>query len=215
METPASQDLMESMVSRVLQVLRDQQAQEHLRETEETLDCQVSLVPLVGKEKQDDLEVVDSLVALVLKVKEVRVVSVVVQVSRVSLVTLVIMEIRDQKDSEDHLVVRVFLALLCQGHLQITIENMETWEFLVKVERLVHLESPVSLECLGVQVVRGVLVLLVNWGERALLVFLDWSVNLDLLDSLDPLENKGNPVQPVVLGHPEVSAAATALVTPW
>lgn len=161
-ETPASQDLMESMVSRVPQVLQDQQVQEHPRETEETLDCQVSLVPLVGKENQEDLEVLDSLVAQVLKVKEARLVSVVVQVSRDSLVTLVTMETKDQKDSEGLLVVRVFLALCCQDHLPIMIENMETWEFLVKMEPLVLLESPVSLECLDVQVLRDVLVLLVN-----------------------------------------------------
>lgn len=162
MENLASQDLMESMVSRVPQVLQDQQAQEHPRETEETLDYQDSLVPLVGKENQEALGVVDSLVALVLKVKEVSLVSVAVQDSRVSLVTLVTMESKDQKDSGDLLVVRVFLALRCQEHLQIMIENMETWEFLVIMEPLVQLVSPVSLGCLDVQVLRDVLVLLVN-----------------------------------------------------
>lgn len=106
-ETQASPDWMESMVSKVLQVLQGRPVQAQPRETEATLGSRASLDPPAGKETQDFPEAPDSPAALVSKENEVRLVSAEVLVSKVSLVTLAIMETKEPKDLEAVLVVRV------------------------------------------------------------------------------------------------------------
>lgn len=212
-ETPASLDWMESMVSKVLQVVLGHLVQAQPRETEVTLGSQASLAPLAGKENQASLVALDSPAAPVSKEDEVRLASVEVLASRVSPVTLVSMETKEPREFEGVLVVRVSLESCCPCHHETLSDPMEKWVFLVQAEAPVSPESPASLECLDVQVLRVVPVLWVNLAGLDLLVCLEPLVTPDPLVSLDPLENKVPLVQPVVLVPLVVSAAVTVSAT--
>lgn len=214
-ETPASLDWMGSMVSKVLQVHPDHLVQAHPRETEVTLGSQASPAPLAEKEIQASLEAPDFLAALDSKEDEVRLASAEVLVSRVSPVTLVSMETKEPRDYEGVLVVRVSLDSCCLCHRKTSSDPTEKWVFLVQLEAQVSLESPVSLECPDVQVLRVDPVLWVSLAGPDLLVCLDLSVTPDLLVSLDPLESKVPLVQPVVQVPPAAPAAVTASATLW
>lgn len=107
-------DWMESMVSKVLQVLLGHLALAQPRETEVMPGSQASLAPPAGKENLDSQEARVFLAVLVLKGNVVRLASVEVLASRVSLVTLVTMEAKDPRDSEVLRGVRVPLESRCQ-----------------------------------------------------------------------------------------------------
>lgn len=214
-ETPAFLDWMESMDSKVLQVLPGLLVQAQPRETEVTLGSQASLAPLAGKETQASLEAPDFQAALVSKEDEVRLASVEVLVSRVSPVILVSMEAKDQRDFEGVLVVRVSPVSRCPWCHEITSDPTEKWVIPVQAEATVPLENLVSLEYLDVQVLKVVLVLWANLAGLDLLVCQDPSVMADPLVSLDLLENKVPLVQLDVPAPLAVSAAVTASDTRW
>lgn len=214
-ETLASLDWMENTVSKVLQVPLGPLALVQLRETEETLVSQDSLVHLVGKESQASPDPKDCLVAPVLKESVVSPASVEVLVSKVFLVTLVSLEAKDQRDNEAVLVVREFLESHCRCLRRTSGDPMVKWVILVKMESQVGPESRVSLDYPGVQVPKVVQVLWENLAGLDLLVCLGLSVTLDLLVSPDPLENKVFLVRWVVPGPPAALVAVPASDTRW
>lgn len=213
-ETPASLDWMESMVSKVLQVLPGHLVQVQPRETEEILVSRAFPGPPAGKENQGSPEVPVSPAVLFSKEDEVRPASVEVLVSRVSPVTLVSMETKEPREHEAVLVVRVSLEPRPLCH-RWTTSNMEKLVFPVQAEVPVDLEKLVSLECPDAQVLRVVLVRWVNLEGLDLLVCPDLSVMADPPVSQDPLENKVPPEQPVVPVLPAASGAVTASATLW
>lgn len=214
-ETLASLDLMENTGSKVLQVLPGPLVQVRLRETEETLVSQDSLVHLVEKESLASLGPKDCPGAPVLKESAASPASVEVLVSKVFLGTLVTLETRDQRDYEDRLVVREFLESRCRCRQQTSGDPTVKWAIPVKTGSQVDLENQDSLDCLGVQVPKVVQVVWENLAGPELLVFLGLLVTLDLLVSLDPLENKVFPGLSGVSGLLGASGAAPASDTRW
>lgn len=213
-ETPASLDWMESMVSRVLQVLPGRLVQAQPRETEVTPGSRDSPAPLAGKETRRALEAPDSPAAPVSKESEVRLATAEVPDSRVSLVNLVTMDSKDPRDCKDVPVVRVYQESRCHRATS-SPDPSEKWASLVTAEPPVSPENPVSLDCLDVQVRRVVPVLWVNLAGLDLLVYLGPPVTPDPRVSLDPLENKVFLARSVVPAFPAASAAATASASLW
>lgn len=203
------------MVSKVLQVLPGRLVLEQPRETEVTRGCQASQAHPAERENQDSLEAPDSPAALVSKESEVRPASAEVLASKASPVTLVTLEAKARRDYEGLLVVRVSLESRCRYHRQTSAAPSETRVSPVKVEPVVSLENPVSLACPDVLVLTVVPVASVNSAGPDQLVCPDSSVMLDLLASLDPLENKVSPVPSVVPALPAASAAVTASASLW
>lgn len=214
-ETLASLDLMENMVSKVLQVLLGPLVLVQLRETEGTLVSQDSLVHLVEKESQATPDPKDCPVAQVLKENAVSPASVEVLVLKGFLVTLVSMEAKDQRVYEVLLVGRVFLESQCHCLQQTSGDPMVKWVIQGKMGLQVAPGSLVSLDCLGVQVPKVVQALWENLAGLDLLVYLGLLVTLDLLVSLDLPENKVFLVQSVVPGLLAVLVAVPALDTHW
>lgn len=95
LETPASLDWMENMVSKVLQVLPGHLVQAQPRETEVTLGSPVFPAPPAEKETQEAPEGPDSPAAPVSKDYEVKLATAEVPVLKVTPVTLVDMEAKE------------------------------------------------------------------------------------------------------------------------
>ncbi|TKS93214.1 Collagen alpha-2(IV) chain [Collichthys lucidus] len=188
LETPVSLDWMESMVSKVLQVLQGHLVQAQTRETEVIQDSRASQAPPAGKEIQQALEPPDSLAAPVLKENEVSLDTAEVLVSRVTLVSLVTMEAKDPKEFEGVLAAKVSPESCCPR--RISCDPSEMWAFPVIKEVPVPQEDPVCQERPGIQVLKVVPVLWVNLAGLDLLVSLEPTVTQDPLVSLEPLENK-------------------------
>lgn len=212
-ETLDSLDWMESMVSKVLQVLPVHLVQARPRETEVTLGSRASQAPPVGKGNQASPEATDSPAAPGSKEHEVRLASAEVLVSRVSPVTLVIMGTKEPRDYEGVPVVKVSLESCFPR--EASSDPSEKWVFPVQAETLVLPENPVSRECPDVLVLMAFPVPRGNSAGLDLLVCPEVSVTPDRPVSPDPLENKVPLVQPAAPALPAASAAATASATLW